>query len=143
VTVTGFASGGGGGGGGWGGGSNWTYAPEENWIIVQGECNVVVANGVNQLSGCTPMSARYDVPNNSVNQYPAVCRSEFSTRQLHAGGDVKNWYSSQWPWPENGSIVTVEYDDGSHEDYRLNAPPIGDPLVYLTVIADTLRDCPP
>jgi hypothetical protein len=142
VTVIGYAPSGG-GAGGWGGGSNWTYAPEEPWIVVQGECNLVATNGVSLLSGCTTMSARHTVPNNSTNQYPATCQSDASSRQLHAGGDVKNWYSGQWPWPEIGSIVTVEYNDGAHEDYRLNAPPIGDPLVFLTMIADTLRDCPP
>jgi hypothetical protein len=142
VTVIGYAPSGG-GAGGWGGGSNWTYAPEENWIIVQEECTLVSENGAKFLTGCSHVYPRHDVTNNRFNNNPATCKSDETQRMYHAGGDVGPWYNTQWPRPKPGSLLVVEYDDGSRETYRLDFMPVStEPEAFLTRIAGSLQDCP-
>jgi hypothetical protein len=58
--------------------------------------------------------------------------------------DVAPWYSgllASGNSPRIGSTLTVEYDDGGTEDYRLNAVPMStEAEVFLTRIDGTL-DC--
>jgi hypothetical protein len=147
VTVYGYVGGGGGGGGGLGGGggaNGSTSAPWEPYWAEETCTEEQVGAAPKFLTGCSHVVTLFDIPNNSFNPTPATCQSEPSTRLHHAGSDVAPRYSgllaSGIP-PRIGSTLTVEYNDGSTEDYRLNAVPMStEAEVFLTRIDGTL-DC--
>ena len=75
----------------------------------------------------------------SIRNYPnnpnyAGCDSDQSTRQAHASFDVRMDQARRYPRVlGSGSVVEVEYDDGSTEKWMIGNPFFSDPLSPVPV----------
>lgn len=91
----------------------------------------------------TPVTAQ-DIPNNPNNPYPANCTSDVYARIDHANNDFAVYRAAAIAGagriPRSGSVVEIEYDDGSEQRWQVGSTFSTSPLTHAV---GPVEDCPP